>query len=115
MVDVNEELQRSLKDLSCALVYRQPDGFNALPVVSYYNITEAGSFAADNEELMQDGEVQLDIWANVPKECADIAAEINGLLANDGWIRDFSMDVPRNGGARVCHRTMKYTKTFYNN
>lgn len=114
MVDVNMELERSLSGLSCTLVYRQPDGFNALPVVSYYNLTESGSFAADNEEQLQDGVIQLDIWAGTPKECADISGEINGLLAADGWVRRFSMDVPKQEGERVCHRTMKYVKTFCN-
>ncbi len=114
MLDINEELEKSLEGLGCTLVYRQPEGFNDLPVVSYYNLTESGSFAYDNEEQMQDGTVVLDIWASVPKECAKIALEINGLMLDDGWIRQFSMDIPKQPGERAYHRTMKYTKTFIN-
>lgn len=112
MLDVNEELERSLENLSCALVYQRPDGFNALPVVSYYNLTESPSFAYDNEEQQQAGVIQLDIWADVPKQCGDLALEINSLLTQDGWIRQFSMDVPKQAGERVYHKTMKYEKTF---
>lgn len=115
MVDVNAELEESLKSLSCALVYQRPDGFNALPVVSYYNLTESGSFAGDNEEFLQDGIIQLDIWAKLPSKCREIALEINNLLTEDGWIRQFSMDVPKQNGERAYHTTMRYAKTFYNN
>ncbi len=115
MVDVNRELEKSLASLGCALVYQQPDGFNDLPVVSYYNITESVSFASDNEELLQDGVVQLDIWAKLPSQCGDIALEINSLLAKDGWMRQFSMDVPKQSGEKAYHKTMRYLKIFSNN
>lgn len=113
MQDISKELEKSLENLSCTLVPCRPDGFNALPVVSYYNLTEFGSLAYDNTEQVQDGTVQLDIWAAVPEECAKIALEINGLLANDGWIRQFSMDIPKRAAERAYHTTMKYTKTFF--
>ncbi len=115
MLDVNEELEKSLKALSCPLVFQHPDGFNKLPVVSYYNLTESVSFAYDNEEQIQDGVVQLDIWAAVPKKCGEIAAEINSLLTEDGWIRQFSMDIPKQSGERAYHRTMRYVKSFISN
>lgn len=112
MLDVNEELEKSLKNLSCKLVYQHPEGFNTLPVVSYYNLTESVSFSYDNEEQMQDGVVQLDIWADIPKKCGEIALEINELLTKDGWCRQFSMDIPKQSGERAYHRTMRYIKTF---
>ena len=114
MLDVNRELENSLQNLSCALVYRQPSGFNALPVVSYYNITESASFSADNEEQMIDGVIQLDVWAKLPSQCGEIALEINGLLTEDGWVRQFSMDVPKQSKERAYHKTLRYTKTFLN-
>lgn len=112
MLDVNEELEKSLEGLSCALTYQHPDGFNSLPAVSYYNLTESVSFAYDNEEQMQDGVVQLDIWAKTPKECGEKAIEINTLLTADGWCRQFSMDIPKQNGERAYHKTMRYIKTF---
>lgn len=112
MLDVNSELKKSLENLSCKLVYQHPDGFNSLPVVSYYNLTETVSFAADNEELLQDGIMQLDIWAKTPADCAKIAAKINTLLTADGWSRQHSMDIPKQQGERAYHKTMRYIKTF---
>ncbi|MCC8169724.1 MAG: hypothetical protein LIO59_05090 [Oscillospiraceae bacterium] len=112
MIDVNPELEKSLSDLDCTLVYQHPEGFNKLPVVSYYNLTESVSMSYDNEEQLQDGVVQLDIWAEVPDECGRIALEINGLLTADGWCRQFSMDIPKQSGERAYHRTMRYVKCF---
>ncbi|MGN0149011.1 MAG: hypothetical protein ACI4C7_02010 [Clostridia bacterium] len=112
MRDINLELKKSLEDLSCKLVYQHPDGFNELPVVSFYNLTESVSLAYDNEEQLQDGVMQLDIWAKLPAECGSIAIEINRLLTKDGWCRQFSMDIPKQNGERAYHRTMRYIKTF---
>lgn len=112
MVDINTELEKSLAELSCELVYRQPSGFHALPVVSYFNLKESMGMTCDNEEYISDGEVQLDIWCAAPKQCAEISAEINSLLAADGWSRQFSMDVPKQPGERAFHRTMRFDKSF---
>ncbi len=112
MVDFNAELKKSLAELSCPLVYQHPSGFNRLPAVSYYNLTECMGMVCDNEELIQDGAAQIDIWCAVPEECAKIAEEINGLLTADGWSRQFSMDIPKQSGERAYHRTMRYNKSF---
>ncbi len=112
MIDVNTELEKSLGNLSCTLTYQNPEGFNKLPVVSYYNLTEQASMSCDNEELLQDGTVQLDIWAKLPADCGKIALEINELLISDGWVRQFSMDIPKQNGERVYHKTMRYSRTF---
>ena len=112
MVDVNTEIRKSLAGLNCTLVYRQPYGFNALPVVSYCNLTEGMGMVCDNAEYIQDGAAQLDIWCAVPEQCAEISAEIEALLTADGWSRQFSMDVPKQPGERAFHRTMRYDKSF---
>ena len=112
MVDFNTEIEKSLAGLSCPIFYQHPSGFNKLPAVSYYNLTEGMGMVCDNEELIQDGAVQLDIWCAVPKECARIADEINSLLSADGWSRQFSMDIPKQPGERAYHKTMRYNKSF---
>lgn len=112
MIDVNIELEKSLENLSCPLTYQHPEGFNKLPVVSYYNLTEQASMACDNEELLQDGTVQLDIWAKLPSDCGKIAIEINALMTADGWVRQFSMDIPKQDGEKAYHKTMRYARIF---
>ena len=111
MIDFNAELKRVLSGLSCPLEYQHPTGFNKLPVVSFYNLTECMGMVCDNDELIRDGAVQLDIWCAVPEECARIADEINALLSADGWGRQFSADIPKQPGERAYHKTMRYNKS----
>jgi hypothetical protein len=112
MLDINTELEKSLKNLSCRLVYQHPESYGELPIVSFYNLTESVSLSYDNEEQLQDGVIQLDIWARLPKKCGELAIEINELLTSDGWCRQFSMDVPKQDGECAYHKTMRFIKTF---
>lgn len=63
------------------------ENFNNLPIISYYTVTECGGFYADNDESIQDGHIQIDIWAEIPKECSDLAAEVNEVMTKDSWVR----------------------------
>lgn len=74
-------------------------------------LTEKGSFAYDNEAVIQSSTVQLDIWALVPKHCADISEQVYELLTDEDWRREVTMDVPNPDG-EIYHRTMRFTKTF---
>ena len=75
MIDINAEAEKSLSDVKCKAVFQYPKNFNNLPIISYYMVTECGGFYADNDESIQDGHIQIDIWAEIPKECSDLAAD----------------------------------------
>lgn len=111
MVDINEEAQKSLSALSCRVAYQYPESFTRLPAVSYYNLTEQGAFYCDNEESVQEGYVQIDVWSRIPKECGALSVEVNALMQKDGWTREMSRDVPKND-EKVYHRTMRFKKYF---
>lgn len=111
MKDINTEAQKALKKLDCAVVYQYPDSFSRLPAVSYYTLTEKGAFYCDNEESVQEGHIQVDVWARVPKECGELSVKINDILECDGWTREMSMDVPKKD-EKVYHRTMRFKKYF---
>ena len=96
MIDINAEAEKSLSDVKCKAVFQYPKNFNNLPIISYYTVTECGGFYADNDESIQDGHIQIDIWAEIPKECSDLAAEVNEVMTKDSWVREMSMDVPEN-------------------
>ena len=67
--------------------------------------------SADNDESIQDGHIQIDIWAEIPKECSDLAAEVNEVMTKDSWVREMSMDVPEND-KKIYHKTMRFQKYF---
>ncbi len=113
MADVNKEvkdlLEKGLDGVTVA--YQYPNDFNNLPVVTYYTLLQKGSFAYDNMTASRSSTVVLDIWADYPKICAEIAEEINALMSGGGWYHEFERDVP-NTDSSVKHKTMRFTKIF---
>lgn len=111
MIDINAAAEKSLGDVKCKAVFQYPKNFNNLPIISYYTVTECGGFYADNDESVQDGHIQIDIWAEIPKECSDLSAEVNEVMTKDSWVREMSMDVPEND-KKIYHKTMRFQKYF---
>ncbi len=111
MIDVNIEAEKSLSRLGENVVYQYPESFTALPVVSYYNVSENGAFYCDNSESVQEGYAQVDIWADIPRVCGEIAIRVNEVMTSDGWVRELSMDVPKKN-EKIYHKTMRFKKYF---
>jgi len=111
MIDVNIEAEKSLALLDENVVYQYPESFGELPVISYYNVAECGAFYYDNDERIQEGHVQVDVWSDVPYECGEIAIKVNDAMTQDGWTRELSMDVPKNN-EKIYHKTMRFQKYF---
>lgn len=111
MIDVNIEAEKSLSALDVKAVYQYPESFASLPVISYYSINESGAFYCDNEEAIQEGHIQLDIWSDIPSQCGETAIKVNDIMVQDGWIRELSMDVPKNND-KIYHKTMRFKKHF---
>ena len=114
MIDFNAEAEKILSQLDCEVVFQYPQKFSNLPVVSFYTLTENVAMKADNKELIQEGYLQIDIWCDKPCDCGKLAVEINDLMENSGWARQFSMDLKREQGDRIYHRTMRFAKAFTN-
>ena len=114
MIDFNAEAEKILSQLDCEVVFQYPQKFVNLPVVSYYTLTENVAMKADNTELIQEGYLQIDIWCGKPNDCGRLAVEINELMEDGGWARQFSMDQKREQGDRIYHRTMRFAKAFTN-
>ncbi len=115
MVDVNAEIEKSLKNVDCEAVYYYPENFDKLPIISYYQLTERPAFAADNAEMIQCGTAVVDIWSDVAPETGEISTKVNNAMVTDGWAREFSMDVKPDGKPGedyVYHRTMRFSKIF---
>ena len=114
MTDFNIETEKNLSELPCTVVFQYPESFTDVPCVSFYTLTENVAMRADNKELIQEGNVQIDIWAQKPSQCGELAITVNQLMENSGWLRQFSMDVKRESSENIYHRTMRFAKTFTN-
>ncbi len=112
MLDINYELQKSLRRLDTKSVYQYPESFAELPVISYYTLTDKIKMFVDNGAFIEEGYVNLDIWTKTPKEGFDIADNIDAVLSEDGWIRQFMMDMKKESDERIYHRTMRFKKQF---
>ncbi len=110
MVDFNSEAEKILSELDCEVVFRHPKRFSRLPAVSFYTLTEKPAMRADNRELIQEGYLQIDIWADKPKTAGDTALTVNELMENAGWLRQFSADVKPEDDM-VYHRSMRFAKS----
>lgn len=111
MIDINSEAKKTLDSLSIKNVFGYPHNFEKIPIISYYTVTECGGMYSDNSECIQEGHIQLDIWARVAKDTSNAAIEVNRAMTDDGWIREMSLDVP-DGDERLYHKTMRYKKYF---
>ena len=112
MIDVNAEAEKTLEALDCTVVYQYPEDFTDLPAVSFYTLTERPDFSSDNEEDIQSGSVEIDIWAKNPLDCGEISVKVNELMTADDWNREMSRDLPPDGSG-VFHKTMRFSKDFY--
>nr|DAZ12937.1 MAG TPA: tail component [Caudoviricetes sp.] len=110
MIDVSVEAEKTLSLIGCNVVYQYPDEWKDFPIISFYALTERPGFTCDNEESIQNGTVQVDIWAKKPLDSGSLGVKINEIMTKDGWNRELSMDLPKVDG--VYHRTMRFTKSF---
>lgn len=113
MTDINANVNDILNKLPYNVVFRYPKSFNSIPVISFFTLSDTVGMTADNTELLEDGNVQIDVWAKNPKQCTDISIEINTLMEKEMWTRYFLMDMERE--CDVYHRTIRYNKIFTTN
>ncbi len=110
MIDVNLEAEKSLIKTGFNIVFHHPKEKQALPCVSFYTLSEQGSFSSDNTETIQTGRIQVDVWTKKPQDSGEMATKINNIMINDGWVRELSMDVPDD--SEVYHKTFRFSKIF---
>lgn len=111
MIDINIEAEKSLEKTGYNIVFHYPQKMSALPVVSFFTVSESGGMSADNTDLFRCGVVEVGIFSQVPSQHSQMAQQINKVMTDDGWSRINSMDVPEEKDG-VFHRKIRYTKSF---
>lgn len=112
MVDVNKIVREILNGIDgVKITFFHPGKFNVLPVISYYELTTTTGFCADNAEQAQNSNVVIDVWGGGGGECSRIAVRVDAAMQKSGWYREFSRDLPPDGG--VYHKTMRYNKSIF--
>lgn len=112
MTDINSDAQKFLESLPYELTFTNPEKWNKLPVISFYDMNTSGSFSADNSTQICTGRVVVDVWTNSPKQGADIALEAIQAMENGGWWCELNRFADKTAG--VYHRTMRFGKNFIN-
>lgn len=116
MTSVNriaEKLLAPLRDEGVQVYYQYPEKFAVLPAVSYYDLITTESFRTDNSEQAQLSRVQIDIWSKNKTQPGEIAEKVNGIMQDNGWIRELGRDLPKGAENKVYHYTMRFAKEIY--
>ena len=112
MLDVNKIIRDILGNIDGVKVtFYHPGEFNVLPIISYYELTTNTGLCYDNAEQAQKSSVVIDIWGKGGGECSRLAIEVDKLMQNGGWYREFSRDMPPEDG--IYHKSMRYQKEIY--
>ncbi len=112
MVDVNKIVREILGGIDGVKVtYYYPNEFNNLPIISYYELTTTTGMRYDNAEQAQVSTVVVDVWGSGGGECSRLAVKVDAAMQNNGWYREFSRDMPPDGG--VYHKTMRFSKSIF--
>lgn len=116
MTSVNRitgKLLAPLRSEGVRVCYQYPEDFGTLPAVSYYDLITTESFRADNWEQAWLSRVQIDIWAKNKTQPGEIAEKVNGIMQDNGWIRELGRDLPKGAENKVYHYTMRFAKEIY--
>lgn len=110
MVDINAEAEKTLLRLPYKLCFYYPEQWNELPTVSFYDLNNVKTFAADNAGGMATGYIAVDIWTSEPSQGGQMAGEVISLMEADGWWCELNKSLPKTDGA--YHKTLRFGKNF---
>ena len=110
MKDINIEAEEILRKTGYRVVFEYPGEQSKVPAISYRTVYEHPIMAADNEELIREVSIQVDIWTKKAADGGHIAGEVNALMTENGWAREFLKDMDKENN--IYHTAMRFTKSF---
>ncbi|MDD2649315.1 MAG: hypothetical protein PHI27_08780 [Eubacteriales bacterium] len=93
--------------------YAYPLSWTALPVVSFYELSNSVAATADDDEVLSRVSYSVDVWANTPDETHMQGGEIDAAMRALGYHRQGAYDLfEQSGSSGIHHRNMTYTTTI---
>lgn len=86
MLDVNVKISNLLKPLA----HVELGGSEAeliLPSIYITPISNSAAVTMENKDFLTDISYQLDIYAETPKKCAEMAQAVDNIMQANGWYR----------------------------
>ena len=85
--------------------YQYPNDFTALPVISYFQVTNVGNLFGDDEEYGSNVMFQVDLWSKTP--VTDSEDDVNDVMTGLGFVRVYCTDLYEND-TKIYHIAMRY-------
>jgi hypothetical protein len=93
MLNIKPQFLEILKSTGNEVTYFYPQDKTVLPLLSYFELSNIEKASYNNQELYSEVVYQVDIWCKQPSECSSIAINVDQLLRDSGFTREFSTDM----------------------
>ena len=84
-----------------------PNSFARMPCISYYELANVPSEAAEDAEYRTESQFAVDVWGDTSEQVDGIAVAVDTALAAIGGWREFCADV-YDPGTVYRHKNMRY-------
>ena len=86
MLDLNKKIANLLKGIAHVELSGSEKELE-LPSIYIQMVSNMTDVAFDNKDFLTRFTYQLDIYAETPQRCCEIAAAVDEVMQNDGWQR----------------------------
>lgn len=107
MITMAETVSALLGRTNAHVWYFYPQNWTQLPAVTWRESANRELSQADGREHLAEIEYSVEVWSRSPAQNADLAGEIDALMAARRFRRDYSADLfeERTG---LHHRSLRY-------
>ena len=113
MISMHESVAAAISAIPASTFYNYPQDWNALPSISYYEISNLPETASDDREYSTELEYVVDVWALSPLEMVTLALQADEAMTAIGFTRAFSLELYEKE-TKIHHKNMRFSGTFAN-
>lgn len=86
MVDVNQKIAAILSSLA-PVELADSEADLRMPSIYITPLSNTSAVSFDNRDFLTDISYQIDIYAETPKKCAEMAQAVDDIMQDNGWAR----------------------------
>lgn len=86
MLDVNKKIANLLEPLA-HVELADSEAELVMPSIYITSINNSAAVTMDRRDFLTDMSYQLDIYAETPQRCAEIAQAVDDIMQENGWYR----------------------------